>query len=198
MRRSGPSPAPQLFGQVIGMELLATAIDNTNRAIGKVVCWLVLLMVLVQFGVVLARYVFGIGDLWAQESIIYMHGFLFTLAAAYTLSEDGHVRVDIFYRDASLRYRALVDMLGSLCLLIPVSVIIVTSSWNYVAGSWRVLESSQEASGIPAVFLLKTAIPVMGMLLTAQGVTIIIRSALVLSGRAVTRPAPTVEPIKGA
>ena len=180
------------------MELLATAIDNTNRAIGKVVCWLVLLMVLVQFGVVLARYVFGIGDLWAQESIIYMHGFLFTLAAAYTLSEDGHVRVDIFYRDASLRYRALVDMLGSLCLLIPVSVIIVTSSWNYVAGSWRVLESSQEASGIPAVFLLKTAIPVMGMLLTAQGVTIIIRSALVLSGRAVTRPAPTVEPIKGA
>ncbi len=180
------------------MELLATAIDNTNRAIGKAVCWLVLLMVLVQFGVVLARYVFGVGDLWAQESIVYMHGFLFTLAAAYTLSDDGHVRVDIFYREASLRYRAWVDMLGSLCLLIPVSVMIVTSSWSYVAGSWRVLESSQEASGIPAVFLLKTAIPVMGMLLAAQGVTIVIRSALALTGRAAVTTDRAADPIKSA
>ena len=180
------------------MELLATAIDNTNRAIGKVVSWLVLLMVLVQFGIVVARYVFGVGDLWAQESVVYMHGFLFMLAAAYTLSEDGHVRVDIIYREASLRYRALVNLLGSLFLLIPVSVIIVTTSWNYVASSWRVLESSQEASGIPAVFLLKTAIPVTGMLLAAQGVTIVIRSLLVLSGREPKAAAPSVEPIRGA
>ncbi|ORE92511.1 TRAP transporter small permease subunit [Acuticoccus yangtzensis] len=175
------------------MELLATAIDNTNRAIGKVVSWFVLLMVLVQFGVVVARYVFGVGNLWAQESIIYMHGFLFTLAAAYTLSEEGHVRVDIFYREASLRYRAWVDLLGALFLLIPVSIIIVTTSWGYVSTSWRVFESSQEASGIPAVFALKTAIPVMGMLLAAQGVTMVIRSALLLSGRMPTTPKHDVE-----
>ena len=167
------------------MELLATAIDNTNRAIGKGISWFVLLMVLVQFGVVVARYVFGVGDLWAQESIIYMHGFLFMLAAAYTLSEDGHVRVDIFYRDASLRYKAWVDLIGAVVLLIPVAVIIVTASWAYVAQSWRIFESSREASGIPAVFVLKTAIPVMGMLVAAQGVTMVIRSALVLSGRPV-------------
>ncbi|WP_226574272.1 TRAP transporter small permease subunit [Acuticoccus sediminis] len=180
------------------MELLATAIDNTNRAIGKVVSWLALAMVLVQFGVVVARYVFGVGNLWAQESLVYMHGFLFMLAAAYTLSEDGHVRVDIIYRDASIRYRAWVNLLGSIFLLIPVSIIIVTTSWSYVASSWRILESSREASGIPAVFLLKTAIPVTGMLLAAQGVTIIIRSALVLSGHRLPPVEPTVEPIKGA
>ncbi|WP_108660854.1 TRAP transporter small permease subunit [Acuticoccus kandeliae] len=167
------------------MEFLATTIDNTNRFIGKVVSWFVILMVLVQFGIVVARYVFGIGNLWAQESIIYMHGFLFTLAAAYTLSEDGHVRVDIFYRGASLRTRSLVNLFGSVFLLIPVSVIIVVSSWNYVANSWRIFEKSMESSGIPAVFILKTAIPVFGILMAAQGVVLALRSLMALRGRAV-------------
>lgn len=165
------------------MTHVATIIDNTNRYIGKTVAWFVLLMVLVQFGVVLARYVFGVGDLWAQESIIYMHGFLFMLGAAYTLSEDGHVRVDIFYRSASLRTRMLVDVLGAVLLLIPVALAITFASWSYVANSWRVFEGSMEASGIPGVFLLKTAIPVFGILMAAQGVVMVLRGILVLSGR---------------
>ncbi|WP_420394426.1 TRAP transporter small permease subunit [Acuticoccus sp.] len=166
------------------MELLASAIDNTNRLIGKAVAWLALLMVLVQFGVVVARYVFGVGDLWAQESVVYMHGFLFMLAAAYTLSEDGHVRVDIFYRGASERSRALVDLCGALVLLIPVAVLITWSSWNYVGNSWTIMEGSMEASGIPGVFLLKTAIPAFGILVGAQGVVMMLRALLVLSGGA--------------
>ncbi|MCF3933631.1 TRAP transporter small permease subunit [Acuticoccus sp. M5D2P5] len=166
------------------METLATTIDNTNRFVGKVVAWFVLLMVLVQFGVVVARYVFGVGNLWAQESILYMHGFLFLLAAAYTLSDDGHVRVDIFYRGASLRTRAVVNLLGSIVLLLPVSIVIVVSSWPYVANSWRIFEKSMESSGIPAVFVLKTAIPVFGIMLAAQAVVIILRSLIALTGRA--------------
>ncbi|GAB5375411.1 MAG: TRAP transporter small permease subunit [Acuticoccus sp.] len=140
-------------------------------------------MVLMQFGVVVARYVFGVGNLWAQESIIYMHGFLFMLAAPFTLSDDGHVRVDIFYRAASPRFRARVNLFGALFLLIPVSLTITWSSWSYVANSWRILESSMEASGLPAVFVLKTAIPVFGILMAAQGIVMVLRSILYLSGR---------------
>lgn len=162
---------------------LSNVVDNTNRIIGKVVAWFALLMVLVQFSVVVARYVFGVGDLWAQESIIYMHGFLFMLAAAYTLSDDGHVRVDIFYRSASLRYKMIVDLLGSLFLLIPVAVAITVVSWGYVGSSWRVFEGSMESSGIPGVFLLKTAIPVFGILMVAQGAVMAIRAVLCLTGR---------------
>ncbi|MBJ3776027.1 TRAP transporter small permease subunit [Acuticoccus mangrovi] len=176
------------------METVAALIDGFNRCVGKVVSWLVLTMVLVQFGVVLARYVFGTGDLWAQESIVYMHGFLFMLAAAYTLSEDGHVRVDIFYRSASLRYRAIVNLVGALFLLIPVSITILIASWNYVASSWRILEGSMESSGIPGVFLLKTAIPVFGVMMAAQGVVMILRSFMVLTGRAAATPAPQTLP----
>jgi len=158
------------------MGLLATVIDNTNRFVGKLLAWLVLLMVVVQFAVVVARYVFGVGSLYAQESVVYMHAFLFMLAAAYTLSEDGHVRVDIFYRSASPRYKAWVNLLGAAVLLIPVSIVIVTGSWPYVANSWRILEGSMEVSGIPGVFLLKTAIPVFGIMIGAQGLVMALRS----------------------
>jgi len=167
------------------MVLLADVLDNANRAIGRAIAWLALVMVLVQFGVVLARYVFGVGNLWAQESIVYMHALLFMLGAAYTLSEDGHVRVDIIYRSASPRYKAWVNLLGSVFLLIPVSILIIASSWSYVSNSWRILERSMEASGIPGVFALKTAIPVFGILMAAQGLVLVLRSLVTLLRRPV-------------
>ncbi|MEM7695595.1 MAG: TRAP transporter small permease subunit [Pseudomonadota bacterium] len=162
------------------MNAIAGTLDRTNRFIGQAVSWLILAMVIVQFGVVVMRYVFGVGDLWAQESIIYMHGTLFMLAAAYTLSEDGHVRVDIFYRAASPRYRALVNFFGSIFLLIPVAITITLSSWGYVENSWRIFERSMESSGIPGVFLLKTAIPMFALLIAAQGVVLALRALMVL------------------
>ncbi len=164
------------------MKFLADTLDNTNRFIGIVVAWLLLAMVLLQFGVVVARYVFQVGDLWAQEAIIYMHGTLFMLGAAYTLAEDGHVRVDIFYRSASARYKAVVNLLGSVVLLIPVALTITIGSWGYVERSWSIRESSMEVSGIPGVFLLKTAIPIFGILIAAQGVVMVLRSILTLKG----------------
>jgi TRAP-type mannitol/chloroaromatic compound transport system permease small subunit len=163
------------------MRALADAIDAFNKTVGKGVAWLALAMVLVQFAVVLARYVFGYGNLWAQESVTYMHGFLFMLAAAYTLAEDGHVRVDIFYRSAGPRFKAAVNLFGALFLLIPVAVLIVVISWGYVAGSWRILEGSRESSGIPGVFLLKTAIPAFGVMIALQGLVMVIRSTLALA-----------------
>ena len=101
------------------MRGLANFIDWFNTTVGRGLAWLTLGIVLVQMGVVIARYVFGLGSIWAQESITYMHGFLFMLAAAYTLKLDGHVRVDIFYREAPPRRKAMVNLFGSLFFLIP-------------------------------------------------------------------------------
>ncbi len=83
------------------MRALADLIDRINKSVGRTVMWFALLIVLIQFVVVVMRYVFGIGSIFAQESITYLHGFLFMLAAAFTLLVDGHVRVDIFYVVAS-------------------------------------------------------------------------------------------------
>lgn len=164
------------------MAHIADILDGFNKLLGKTLAWLVIGMVLVQFAVVLMRYVFGVGSLWAQESIIYMHGTLFMLAAAYTLAMDGHVRVDIFYRTAAPKAKAWVNLFGSVVLLIPVSVMIVVASWTYVGNSWRIQEGSMEASGIQGVYLLKTAIPLFGALMTLQGLVIIIRSVMAIRG----------------
>ena len=74
---------------------------------------------LIGFAVVLLRYVLGVGSIWLQESILYAHAALFLLAAAWTLKEGGHVRVDVFYASASPRVKAWVDLLGALLLLLP-------------------------------------------------------------------------------
>jgi len=161
---------------------VARAIDSLNEVIGRAVSWLALALVLIQFTVVILRYVFGIGSIFLQESLLYFHGALFMLAAGYTLLHDGHVRVDIFYRDASLRYRALVDLGGSLVLLLPVCGLIWTLSFDYVAMSWAIDEGSPETSGIPAVYLLKSAILAFAILVGLQGISLAIHAARRLAG----------------
>lgn len=162
---------------------LARIIDAVNERVGRTIAWAALAMVLVQFTVVVLRYVFGFGSILMQESVIYLHAVLFMIGAGYTLLHDGHVRLDIFYRDASIRTKALVDLWGSIGLLIPVTVLIWWFSWPYVAGSWKVLEGSKETSGIHAVFLLKTVILVFAALMFAQGISLLVRSILTLTGR---------------
>jgi TRAP-type mannitol/chloroaromatic compound transport system permease small subunit len=162
--------------------LAATAdrIDRLIAAIGRAVMWLALFVVLMQFAVVVMRYVFGIGSIWLSESIIYGHAALFMLAAGWTLQMDGHVRVDIFYADASPRTKAIVDLLGAVFLLLPFVAVIAWFALPYVARSWAILERSRETSGLPFVYLLKTLIPLFALLLGLQGISQAIRAALVL------------------
>lgn len=172
-----------------GLASLATAINRLNNSVGKWTAWLALTMVLVQFVVVVMRYIFGIGSIMMQESVIYMHGILFMAGAGYTLLHEGHVRVDIFYREASLRTKAVVDLLGAIFFLIPVSVLIWAYSWSYVLQSWSVLEGSKETSGIQGVFLLKTVILVFCGLMILQAISMIIASVLRLTGNEPLIPA---------
>lgn len=162
---------------------LARIIDAVNEWVGRTIAWAALAMVLVQFTVVVMRYVFGFGSILMQESVIYLHAILFMIGSGYTLLHEGHVRLDIFYRDTSVRTKALVDLWGSIGLLIPVTVLIWWSSWPYVAGSWKVLEGSKETSGIHAVFLLKTVILVFAALMLVQGLSLMAKSILTLKGR---------------
>jgi len=138
-------------------------------------------MVLVQFLVVLLRYLFGIGSIWLTESIVYAHAMLFLLAAAWTLAAGGHVRVDIFYSGASARRRAWIDLCGAGLLLLPFMFAIFVLSLPYVGRSWSMLERSREASGLPLVFALKTLIPIFAMLLALQGFAQAVRAVQVLA-----------------
>lgn len=157
-------------------------IDRINDVIGRSIAWLTLAMVAVTFLVVVLRYVFSTGWVAMQESITYMHTLVFMLGAAYTLKQNGHVRVDIFYEKLTPRGRAWVELLGTLLLLIPFCLFIIIYSWNYVSLSWELLEGSREAGGLPALFILKTTIPVMALLVMLQGISQALRSLLLLQG----------------
>jgi TRAP-type mannitol/chloroaromatic compound transport system permease small subunit len=158
------------------MTALADRIDRLTSLIGRAAAWFCLFIVLAQFAVVLLRYGFGTGSAKLTESIIYGHAALFMLAAAWTLRENGHVRVDIFYADAPPRRKALVDLLGALLLLIPFALSLFILSLPYVARSWSILERSRETSGLPLVWLLKTLIPAFALLLILQGISQALRA----------------------
>jgi TRAP-type mannitol/chloroaromatic compound transport system permease small subunit len=163
------------------MTELADRIDRFNAAIGRAAAWAAVFIVVVQFAVVVLRYAFGIGSIWLSESILYGHAALFMLAAAWTLREEGHVRVDIFYAEAPPRHKAMIDLAGALILLLPFMLVLAALALPYVRQSWAVLERSRETSGLPAVFLLKTLIPVFAILFTLQGIAQAIRAASALA-----------------
>lgn len=150
---------------------IAGALDAVNRAVGGVVRWLALGMMLVQLAVVVLRYVFGTSFVWAQELVVYQHAALFMLAGGYTLLVDQHVRVDIFYSRFGPRGRALVDLVGTLVFLLPFVLVLLVWTWPSVRRSWQILEGAISVGGIPASFLLKSLIPAFALLLLIQGVS---------------------------
>jgi TRAP-type mannitol/chloroaromatic compound transport system permease small subunit len=162
---------------------LIGALDRASEWFGRSLAWLIIIMMLIQFAIVLLRYAFSVNSIFMQELVMYMHASVFMLAAAYTFRHDGHVRVDIFYRGMSPRRQALINVVGIVTLLMPVMVFIIASSLGYVANSWRILESSPDHGGIPAVFALKTLIPLFALLMILQGVIEVVRNGYILSGR---------------
>lgn len=151
---------------------------------GRCVAWLTLLMMLLTCLVVLLRYGFGIGSIALQESVLYLHALVFMLGAAYTLKDDEHVRVDVFYRDFSATKKAWVNILGGIFFLLPFTIYTTYLSLDYVSASWRVLETSPEPGGLPFVYLLKTLIPIMMVCLIVQGLADIAKNiAVVKAGK---------------
>ncbi len=163
-------------------QLCIITINSINEWVGKTISWLTLLMVTLTFIVVVLRYAFDIGWIALQESVAYMHALVFMLGAAYTLKHNGHVRVDIFYQRCSTKTKAWIDCLGTLFLLLPVSGFIILSSWEYVADSWAIQESSRNSGGLPGVYLLKSSIILMSGLLILQSIALFLQNLLIALG----------------
>ena len=161
--------------------LFVRAVDRLNETIGRGVAWLTLAMVLITFVVVMLRYVYSIGWVW-------LHGIVFMVGAGYTLLHNDHVRVDVFYRPASHRFKAWVDLFGSLLLMLPVLGLVFFVSYEYVIDSWTRLEESREAGGLPGLFLLKSVILIYTLVLGLQGLSLAGRSVLVLVGHPEFQP----------
>lgn len=165
------------------LQATADTLDRLAEASGRLLAWLTLAMVLTTVTIVVLRYLFNSGSIALQESVSYLHATVFMLGAAYTLKHDAHVRVDIIYQKLTPRARAWVDLLGTLLLLFPVCLFMLYSSLGYVASAWAIQEGSREVGGLDGVYLLKTAIPVMAILLLLQGCSMLLRNMLLIAGQ---------------
>jgi TRAP-type mannitol/chloroaromatic compound transport system permease small subunit len=159
----------------MGLLRLAAFFDSVCAGFARIIGWGTLTTALTTFVVVVLRYGFNVGWIALQEAIMYQHAFVFMLYAAYALRTDDHVRVDVFYRQWSAKRKAFVDLVGTFLFLFPICISLIAFSWSYVAESWRLLESSKEAGGLPLVFLLKTLIPLFSILMLIQGASIALR-----------------------
>jgi TRAP-type mannitol/chloroaromatic compound transport system permease small subunit len=168
---------------VKAISLIIKMIDRFTDYTGRLISWLTLAMVTITVIVVVLRYFFESGSIALQESITYLHGLVFMLGIAFTLQRGGHVRVDIFYRGFSPERKALVDLVGGVLFLLPVTLLIIFMSWDYVAASWSIGETSEERSGIAGIYLLKTLLLAMPATLLLQGIAEILKNILILMGK---------------
>lgn len=163
---------------------IADGIDRFQERFGRVLVWLSLLMVLVGALNAVARYTdrftgFGLSSNMWLELQWYLFSMLFLLGAAWTLKEDAHVRVDVFYGRLSAKGKAWVNVLGTLFLMLPFCVLMLWTAWPAVVNSWAVMETSPDPGGLPR-YPIKTVIPVAFVLLALQGVSLFARSLSVI------------------
>ena len=161
---------------------LIHSIERFTEISGRLISWLTIVMVGLVVIIVFARYFLQVGSIALQETVTYIHATVFMLGLAFTLKRGGHVRVDIFYRQFSARRKALVNLVGGLLFLLPVSVLIFVASWDYVFASWAISETSAENTGLPFVYLLKTLMLIMPVTLLLQGIAEMLKSGLMIIG----------------
>jgi TRAP-type mannitol/chloroaromatic compound transport system permease small subunit len=167
------------------MQPLSSFLDTLSERTGQYVAWLAITMVVLQFSLVVARYLFGVTAVMLDESLLYMHGTLFLVAAGYTLKLGAHVRVDLVYRDASPRARSMVNLVGGLLFLVPLCLWTLWSGFPFVDAAWQSQEGSQETSGLPFLYVYKGVILVFAVLLLLQAISESLKACLSLSGKLV-------------
>jgi TRAP-type mannitol/chloroaromatic compound transport system permease small subunit len=159
---------------------LADIINTVTETIGRLTSWLTVAMVATVLVVVVTRYFLQIGSIALQESVTYLHCMVFMLGLAYTLKHDGHVRVDIIYRGYSVKTKALVNLVGGVLFLLPLCCVLFFVSWDYVLASWAIKETSSENNGLPFIYLLKSLMLTMPVLLFLQGLAETVKNGLIL------------------
>lgn len=162
------------------MDTLVSSIDKCNASLGKAVAYLTFLMAFIMFTIVVLRYGFAIGSIALQESLIYLHAAVFLLGSAFTYQQNAHVRVDVFYRNFSAQQQTMVNLIGCLIFMLPMSIFITIVCWHYVMESWLLLETSREPGGLPFVYILKSFLLVFSFTMVLQAFAEIAKHSLVI------------------
>ena len=141
-----------------------------DHFLGKFFARLLPVLLTLVMIVVISRYFFGMGRADIQELALYAHALIFLGCAGWAYSSDEHVRVDIFYRSASLQYQKFVNTFGVIFLLAPMIGVITYYSIDFISASWSAQEVSTEPGGLSTVFIQKSFILLLPFVLGVAGI----------------------------
>lgn len=161
-------------------QTIAAKIDACNEWVGRLVSWVVVLLVAVVFIDVVMRYAANTSFVFTQELEWHLFGFIFLMGAGYTLLYDQHVRVDVVYQRLSERGQAWINVLGCLFFLFPGAILIIYTSFGFAREAFVFMEGSPDPGGIPFRFIIKSCVPLGFLLLLFQGVSMFIRNLGIL------------------
>jgi len=161
---------------------LASIIDRINERLGRIAVWLVLIACLVSAANAVSRYALDASSNAWLELQWYLFAAIVLFGAPRVLHANGHVRVDIFYGRASNRTRALIDLLGLLFFLLPISSYVAWMAWPFFLDSFQNSEMSSNAGGLLR-WPVKLLLPVGFALLVLQGLSEAIKRLAYLQGR---------------
>ena len=167
------------------LDQFSVKLEQLSELAGKLVSWLVLVMVLLVSYDVAMRYFFLSGSIALQEMEWHLFSLIFLIGAAYTFKHDDHVRLDLFYKSKFMddKRRAWVNLFGGLFLLLPFCILIIATAWPFIYQSYDIMEGSPDPGGLPYRWILKTSIPLGFTLLLLQGISDIIRNLKLIMGK---------------
>ncbi len=158
------------------MKFLSLIINKFIDKISILLVGMLLIMITVLIIIIFGRFLFAWGNIAIQEFVMYLHSTIFMLGICYVCKERSHVSIDIFARNYSEYGKIKINLLFDTIFLIPFSIFIIYISFDMVLASWNILEGSSEAGGLNYVYLLKTLIPLTGLLILLSCISSILDS----------------------
>ncbi len=153
------------------MKFLSLRINNFIDMVLKILIGMLIIMIAILIIIILGRYFFAWGSVAIQEFVMYLHATIFMLGISYVCRDRSHVSIDILSRNYSENKRLKISIFFDLIFLIPFSVFVIYISLDMVFASWDIFEGSGESGGLDYVYLLKSLIPIAGILMFLSGIS---------------------------
>ncbi|MBT3696842.1 MAG: TRAP transporter small permease subunit [Gammaproteobacteria bacterium] len=146
-------------------------IDSFTEIISDLLMLLLLAMIMMIFISVICRFFFNVNFVALQELIMYFHATIFMLGISYALKKDAHVKIDVIYNILPKKIKIYMSMASILLFILPTAIFLIYISIGMTIQSWSIFEGSSEAGGLNLVFILKTIIPLTGILILLQSMS---------------------------
>lgn len=161
---------------------LERGFDKFADFIGAITAIAMVLMILNVFYDVIMRYFFRSGSIGMQEMEWHLFSVIILLGVAYTLKEDGHVRVDLIYDTLSTKKKAMINMLGAVIFILPIAVLVGLSSIDNMVEAYVSMEQSGDPGGLHYRWIVKGMIPLSFLLLIIVDIGFFIKNLNVYKG----------------